>query len=298
MRVLVGTREGLREVGGPDRAALAGDAVTALARDGARPWALTGGRRLWRGDGDGGWSPVAEIPGPEGTCLLPAPEGLLVGTAGAGLWRLAPGGLVAVEGFERAEGRTAWYTPWGDPPDTRSLARGTDGLLYANVHVGGVLRSRDGGRSWEPTLDIELDVHQILADPAVPGRVLAAAAAGLVASDDGGAAWRVETEGLHAHYCRAVALAGSTVLLSASTGPGGRRAALYRREPGAAAFGRCGGGLPQWFGDNVDTDCLVADGETAALGTEDGRVYLSRDAGRRWELVAKGLPAVTCLALG
>jgi hypothetical protein len=303
MRILAGTREGLREVSAPDRAAapdrgaLAGHVVTALARDGGDWWALAGGRRLWRGDGEHRWTEVAEVAGPEGTCLLPTPEGLLVGTAHAGLLRLGAGGLAPVAPFERAEGRAQWYTPWGDPPDTRSLARGADGALYANIHVGGVLRSRDAGGSWAPTLDIELDVHQVLADPAAPGRVLAAAAAGLVATGDGGTSWQVETEGLHARYCRAVALAGDTVLLSASSGPGGRRAALYRRERGAAAFERCRAGLPQWFGDNVDTHCLVALGETAALGTEDGRVYLSRDAGRGWELVAKGLPPVTCLAL-
>jgi hypothetical protein len=300
MRILVGTRDGLREAGGPDRAALAGLAVTALARDGAGGWALVDGRSLWRGDGAGRWSEVAALPGPsgrEGTCLLPTPEGLLVGTAGAGLVRLGAGGLAPVASFERAEGRGSWYTPWGDPPDTRSLTRGADGALYANIHVGGVLRSPDAGRSWRPTLDIELDVHQVLADPAVAGRVVAAAAAGLVVTEDAGATWRVETAGLHAHYCRAVALAGSTVLLSASTGPGGRRAALYRRAPGAAEFSRCRAGLPQWFGDNVDTHCLVARGESAALGTGDGRVYLSRAAGVAWELVAKGLPPVTCLAL-
>src|SRR5947208_721648 len=115
---------------------------------------------------------------------------------------------------------------------------------------------------------------------------------------DGRAAWRFITEGMHAHYLRAVAADNETVLVSASTGPGGRRAALYRaRLDGEAAFERCADGLPTWFGDNVDTGCLAASGSLVACGTEDGRVFRSLDGGQAWALVAKGLPPVTCLTL-
>ena len=56
------------------------------------------------------------------------------------------------------EGRDRWYTPWGGPPDTRSMTS-ADGKVYANVHVGGVVRSADAGRTWQPTaLDIDADV--------------------------------------------------------------------------------------------------------------------------------------------
>jgi hypothetical protein len=33
------------------------------------------------------------------------------------------------------------------------------------------------------------------------------------------------------------------------------------------------------------------------FGTGDGRVYRSRDAGQRWELALKDLPAIGCVAL-
>src|SRR5262249_51391316 len=151
---------------------------------------------------------------------------------------------------ETVPGREAWYTPWGDPPDTRSLAVDRGGTVYANVHVGGVVRSTDGGRSWEPTLDIEADVHQVLAHPRRPGHVFAASAVGLQTTVDAGATWQTVTEGLHATYLRAVAVATGGVLVSASTGPGGRRSALYRRTRAGGPFERCRGGLPEWFGDN------------------------------------------------
>src|SRR5207247_1570407 len=134
--------------------------------------------------------------------------------------------------------------------------------LLANVHVGGVVRSTDGGAAWSPTIDIDADVHQVLAGPGAT--VVAAAAVGLCVSDDDGATWSVVDEGLHATYCRAVAIAGDTVVVSASTGHQGRQSALYRRPIAGPQrpFERCRDGLPEWFSDNVDTFCVAADGAT------------------------------------
>jgi len=187
---------------------------------------------------------------------------------------------VPVRSFEETEGREAWYTPWGAPADVRSISAGADGAAYVNVHVGGVLRS--GDRTWRPTLDIEHDVHQVLVPPGHPGLLLVAAADGFGRSGDGGDTWQWDNDGLHAHYCRAVAVAGGTVLISASSGHHGRRATVYRRPlDGSAPFERCRIGLPEWFSDNVDTGCLVARGRTVVIGTEDGSVFLSEDGGER-----------------
>ncbi len=299
-RIRIGTREGLWELDG-DRVfaveAFAGKALTALAADGACEWAIADGRTLWEG-ADASFTQRATIEGHEATCLAPTRDGLLVGTAQAHLLRLTDRGLAPLESFETTEGRAAWYTPWGDPADVRSISVARDGAVYVNVHVGGVVRSPDGGRTWTPTVDIESDVHQVLAHPSRAEVVLAAAADGFGISRDGGASWRFLTEGMHAHYLRAVAASDDTVLVSASSGPGGRRAALYRGPIDAQApFERCGDGLPTWFGDNVDTGCLTAQGSFIACGTEDGRVFRSLDAGRSWDAVAKGLPPITCLIL-
>jgi photosystem II stability/assembly factor-like uncharacterized protein len=245
------------------------------------------------------WDEVAAVPESPATCLAPTAAGLLVGTTGAHLFRLEAGAPVRLDAFETVEGREAWYTPWGDPPDARSIAADLTGAIYVNVHVGGVVRSTDGGRSWRPTLDVETDVHQVLARPDLSGHVFAASAVGLAMSADGGESWRILTEGLHARYLRAVAVAGETVVVSASTGPGGRRAALYRtRADGQSEFERCRQGLPEWFGDNVDTHCLAARGATVVVGTGDGRVYASHDGGASFALLTKGLPAIQCVTLG
>ena len=300
-RILVGTGGGLWELAGDAPStveALAGRSVTALALDGARAWAIVDGASLWECRRDA-WTQRASLDGPPATCVAPTSAGPLIGTEQAHLFRLTDRGLARVESFETVEGRQAWYTPWGDPADVRSLAVAGDGALHVNVHVGGVARSRDGGAAWAPTVDIETDVHQVLAHPTRPEVVLLAAAEGFGLSGDGGETWQFTTAGLHAHYLRAVAVAGEHVLVSASAGFHGRRAAIYRRRlEGGARFERCEAGLPKWFDDNIDTACLAAAGPLVVFGTGDGRVFRSPDAGEHWELALKGLPPVACAVVG
>jgi len=298
--IVVATDEGLHVLDGQGIGRvdeLAGRAVSALARDAAGWWAIVGGRELWQSPDARAWSPAVTVGRRKATCLGTSPAGLLVGTASAHLLRLEDGRLAPVPAFDTMDGRAAWHTPWGAPADVRSISAGADGAVYVNVHVGGVARSTDGGASWRPALDIDHDVHQVLAPPERPGLVLVAAYDGFGVSEDGGDTWRWENAGLHAHYCRAVALAAGTVYLSASAGHHGRRAALYRRLlDGAGPFARCRDGLPEWVADNVDTGCLAARGATVAIGTEDGSVFASTDAGARWAHLAKGLAPVRAVA--
>lgn len=300
-RILVGTEGGLREIGlseRPAREAFVGHTVTALARDATQTWALIDGREVWAEDGEH-WQKRASVEGPAATCLAPASGGLLLGTEAAHLLRLRGDRLEPVEPFEGVEGRDTWHTPWGDPADVRSLAVDAEGAVYVNVHVGGVVRSRDAGRTWTPTLDIEADVHQVIVHPTRPKIVLVAAFDGFGLSRDGGDSWNFMVAGLHAHYARAVAVSDAAVLLTASTGPGGRRSALYRKPlDGGDGFERCREGLPEWFTDNIDTACLATAGPLVVFGTEDGRLYGSADGGTTWELTAKGLPAVRSVLVG
>ena len=99
-------------------------------------------------------------------------------------------------------------------------------------------------------------------------------------------------------FARAVAVSGETVLVSASTGPRGRKATLYRKPlDGETEFERCRDGLP-WFDDNIDTACVAADGSLVVFGTDDGRVFRSLDGGAHWGSVTKGLPTITAVTIG
>lgn len=294
MPILAGTASGLVDVESGDVVDLGGHEVSAV--DGG--WALLDRRMVTRRPQG------APRAAPEGglalTCVAAAPDDptgtALVGTAEAHLFR-AGTDLEPLESFERAEGRDRWYTPWGGPPDVRSISTGPGGTILVNVHVGGILRSVDAGRSWAVTIDIDTDVHQVLALD--DGRAVAACAEGLATSDDDGATWTVVDDGLHATYARSVAVAGDTVLLGVSTGPDGARPAVYRRPlGGAGALERCRAGLPDQLQGNVDTFRLVGGpGGTAAFCTPTGDLYVSADEGASWELAASDLPAVRCLVL-
>lgn len=291
--LLVGSNAGIHTVGGGAND-LPGTAVVALASESARLWALSADGAILQSE-DGGWERLAGMTEPAGRSLQATEDGLLVGSAQARLFRLRRDVLEPVDAFDQVSGREDWYTPWGGPPDTRSMALDASGKVYANVHVGGIVRSTAGG-SWEPTIDIDRDVHQVATHPEQAGRVFAATAYGLADSADAGDTWDVSDDGLHGSYARAVAAAGDVLLLTASTGPFTKQAAIYRRPvDGDGPFQRCTSGLPEWFGANLDTYCLAALGHRVAVGTSEGELWVSEDQGQTWERAAEGLGEISAV---
>ena len=295
--ILVGTSDGIHELGDKRRVQIAGREVKSLVKGDPGWWAVIDDGEVWRSANGGPWEAVASVEVLRANCVLPVADGPFVGTSEARLFALRGETMEPVRSFDKVSDRDEWHTPWGGPPDVRSMSAGPSGTVYANVHVGGIVRSTDGGMSWDPTIDIHSDVHQVLSDPS-SGMVLGATARGLAVSSDGGASWRFDADGLHGAYLRAVAAAGETVLVSASTGPRTDRSAVYRRSlHGTEPFQQCRQGLPDWFADNIDTYCLAAAGSYAAFGTSDGTVYLSSDEGQSWSIVADDLPPVRSVAL-
>ena len=294
--LLVGTDGGLVALSEGGTRTVLGDPVSAIAAGDGALWAIANGSRILRSEDGESWEAVAALEQHDPTCLLPADGGLLVGSSEAHLYRLSDSAPEQVDGFERIEGRDQWYTPWGGPPATRSLSRDASGALYANVHVGGIPKSEDGGGSWTPTLEVRADAHEVRAVPERPGRVLSATAMGLAESRDGGETWAFRAEGLRSSYSRAVAVLGETLFLTASDGPWGGHAAVYRRPlDSEEPLERCREGLPEWFEDNIDSGCLDAAAEGVAFGTAAGEVYASTDGGASWAAVATGLGPVSCL---
>jgi photosystem II stability/assembly factor-like uncharacterized protein len=164
-------------------------------------------------------------------------------------------------------------------------------VLLANVHVGGVPRSTDNGATWQPTIDIDTDVHEVCAHPTDPRVVIAAAAVGFCLSHDGGATWTVDEDGLHASHCSAVAFLGHDALVAASTDHFASQGAVYGRSIDAPRpFVPAGGGLPRWIDGIADTRCIATRASTAAVADRAGNLYLSTDSGRTWSRRADGLP--------
>jgi photosystem II stability/assembly factor-like uncharacterized protein len=176
----------------------------------------------------------------------------------------------------------------GPPLGIRSIATSADGsVLFANVHVGGIPRSTDGGRTWQPTIEVDSDVHEVRAHGADPSLVVAASAMGLCISRDAGATWTVEREGLHAPYCSAVAFSGDDILVAASTDHFAAEGRIYRRPVGAdGAITAVADGLPALHGI-ADTGCIATKGSTIAVVDGRGALYVSNEFGRAWSRITE-----------
>ena len=282
---------------------IAGQPIRGLAPDGrGGALAIVDRHSLRRREAGGEWATVASSEF-ELSCCMAVGDAIYVGTDDARMLRLSGGGRVLepIEGFEHVAGRETWFAGSaivngqrvGPPLGIRSVAANSDGsVLFANVHVGGIPRSLDGGRSWQPTIDINSDVHEVRAHPADPEMVVAAAAVGLCISWDSGATWTIEREGLHAPHCSAVAFAGDDILVSASIDPFAAEGRVYRRrlKPDGPLMA-VEGGMPAWTEGKVDTDCIATSGALVAVADRGGNLYCSDDYGRTWTCRSAGLPA-------
>jgi hypothetical protein len=288
MDLLVGTTTGVFRLNGDPKPLIEGTRINHLAVDAGHWWAVDGKGRIHRDGEVVSAMPEGAIP----LCIQPTPETTWIGANEARLFALEHDEITEDEFFSGAPGRDSWYTPWGAPADVRSMTVDADHTLYINVHVGGVLRYDNTGVV--PTLDIDTDVHQVAAHPTQKGAVFAATAHGLAQSHNGHD-FVFRTDGLHATYCRAVLVLDNDVLVSASTGPGTNQGRLYKGDLWEGPFVPVANGLPEWFGENLNTHCVVAKEDSVFVGVGD-TVWRSDDSGDTWTVATGGLPTVTCLA--
>ena len=302
--ILVATwGDGLFAVTGDGRTQeIANQPVRGLAPDGrGGALAIVGRHSLRRRAPSGEWATVATSEF-ELSCCMAVRDAIYVGTDDARMLRLSHGGgvLDPIDGFDNIAGRDAWFAGsaivngqrLGPPLGIRSVAANSNGsILFANVHVGGIPRSMDGGRTWQPTIDINSDVHEVRAHQADPDIVVAASAIGLCISRDAGATWTIERDGLHAPYCSAVAFSGDDILVSASTDHFATQGRIYRRpiRPDGDTVA-VEDGLPTWINGIADTGCIATNGSTIVVVDRAGTLYLSTEFGLAWSRSSSELP--------
>ena len=284
-RLAVAARDGLH-LGRQTLGGLAGRQITSIAPDGDSLWVLVERSELFHVE-TGGVERIAALDAPGGVCVHAHRGRVFVGGDNAGLWVLEHDVLEPVDSFGEAPTRSEWHTPWGGPPAVFSMASHDDDL-YVSVHVGGILHTSDGGQTWEATIDLHEDVHQVAVDAGTGAVWAATGTSGLAESTDRGRTWAHHTDGLHATYLLAVACTSAGVLVGASSGHAGRDGVVYLFD--GTRFRRPEG-LPDDLGGAVAPRHLAGEGDRAAVVTPDGSLYMSDDGGRRWRHAGGPLPS-------
>ncbi|MBI4276818.1 MAG: hypothetical protein HY660_00055 [Armatimonadetes bacterium] len=178
-----------------------------------------------------------------------------------------------------------WIAPNPQDPD----------LLLVGIELGGLMYSRDGGRTWaDHRPGAQRDVHAIAWHPRDGSRAYEAGGGGAAWSFDSGWTWEPADEGRGRHYTWALTVHPDDPdcwYISASPGPsyahsgyyGGSRHANARiyRWRGKGPWGPLSGGLPDPF--TSMPYALTATREELYAGLSDGSIYVSVDKGDTWQ---------------
>ena len=92
-------------------------------------------------------------------------------------------------------------------------------LIYVGVEEGGVFRSPDRGRGFEPlSRAVYSDIHCVAPDPADSRRLFVTSGRGFYASGDAGASWKY-LKGLNRSYTVPLLVTDKAIFIAAAGGP-------------------------------------------------------------------------------
>ena len=209
-----------------------------------------------------------------------------------------------LEGLKNLPSAPTWSfppRPWTSHVRAITLSYTDPDLIVAGIELGGIVRSIDGGESWQDQRPgAYADCHSLAAHPVAPDTLYEAAGGSFAQSGDFGESWRTSDEGLGHRYVWGLAVDRENpdlVYVSAAHGPGRAHgsgfsdAAIYRRKDEALwePILENLAGLPY----ALSTDPATPGALYAGLG--DGTILHRSDAGESWRAVAQ-LSAVEALA--
>jgi hypothetical protein len=259
-------------------------------------------------DGGRSWDGLSGIEHPRVTAVAvsPAdgavyagtePSALFVSRDGGGSWRES-------EEMRKLPSQPTWSfppRPWTSHVRAIALSYADPDLVVVGIELGGVLRSTNGGETWQDQRPgAQPDCHSLSAHPEAPELIYEAGGGGFARSTNFGDSWEPVDGGMGLHYVWGLAMDAedpSCVYASAASGPyrahgqGASGAAIYRRlgdEPWQAALEDL-----DEFPYALCPDPEVQGAVFAGLG--DGTILRGEDAGESWEEVARVSPGLDAL---
>jgi hypothetical protein len=218
------------------------------------------------------------------------PLDLLIGTTPPYIYRIdEEGPTQRIKTFDDLEVRNQWYTPWGGPAAVRSMASTKGGWIYADIHVGSIMRSPDYGISWEPVIPaLHKDVHEVTTTPKSDRRLYANTYLSVYISEDNGDSWEHRSKGLNNRYGRGIAVNPEnpdTILCGVSDGPRGVNVngQLYYTDDAGRNWIHINKGFPESTKKNIDTFHIAYADKDVAWATDEESLFISRDQGKTWK---------------
>ena len=225
------------------------------------------------------------------------PSALFVSRDGGGSWR-------ELEEMRKLPSQPTWSfppRPWTSHVRAIAPSYADPDLVVVGIELGGILRSTDGGETWQDQRPgAQPDCHSLSPHPEATDLLYEAGGGGFARSTDFGDSWEPVDDGMGLHYVWGLAVDAedpSLVYASAASGP---YRAHGRGSSGATIYRKAGEEPWQAVLEGLDAFpyALCADPETpgavyAALG--DGTILRAAEAGESWDEVARVSPGLDAL---
>ena len=260
-------------------------------------------------DGGGTWEQLSGIEHPRVTAIAVSPSdgAVYAGTEPSALFVSRDRGASwrELEGMRKLPSAPTWSfppRPWTSHVRAIALSYADPNLVVAGIELGGVVRSADGGETWQDQRPgAQPDCHSLFAHPAAPDLLYEAGGGGFARSTDFGDSWEAADEGMGLHYVWGLAADAedpSLVYASAASGP---YQAHVRESSNATIYRRTGSERwqPVLEGLAAFPYALCQDPETPGTlyaGFGDGMIMRGANAGESWEEITRVAPGLEALA--